>query len=264
MFASSLMNAYVLRRSKLNLPKSYTSFHFLENMLHQMTPEVAPPAVLQQAPEAHPAGLDKKGKVRKVEAPFWNSPKGAAFRLDGNDHWCEDANNAFFKLSEKTNEKGFFIRHELRRKCRWCNELTVFFCTKCQTPLCVGTCFKNFHTMQQINLPRYLVRVGNARVEIALPSRRPLTTATSCVTAAGKLYAVIRARNHLSNALLKTHCFKSPQAERHLVLPIANAGARPAAYFALARALRGAARGLRAVCNLSKSFHCQGVIKIRF
>jgi hypothetical protein len=83
----------------------------------------------------------------------------------------------------------------------------------------------------------------------------------SSTTAAGKLYALTRVRNHLLNELEITHFLKSPQAERHLVLPIANAGARPSAYFALARALRGAARSFRAVCNLSKSFHCQGVIK---
>ena len=126
-------------------------------MVKQMTPEVDAPAPPQEAPKVHPAGFDKKGKVRMVEAPFWNSPKGVAFRLDGLDHWCQDANNTFFKLSEKVNEKGFFIRHELRRKCRWCNELTVFFCTKCSAPLCVGVCFKNFHTIQQRNLPHYLV-----------------------------------------------------------------------------------------------------------
>jgi hypothetical protein len=157
MFAASLMNAYVLRRSKFKLPRTYTSFHFLENLLQQMTPEVRTPLPPQEAPKAHPAGLDHKGKVRMVEAPFWNSPKGAAFRLDGNNHWCEDANNTFFKLSKRTNEKGLFIRNELRRKCRWCNELTVYFCTKCHTPLCVGNCFKNFHTIPQINLPLYLV-----------------------------------------------------------------------------------------------------------
>ena len=65
----------------------------------------------------------------------------------------------------------------------------------------------------------------------------------------------------LSIKLAKTHCCNSPQAERHLVLPIANAGARPAAHFALARALRGAARSFRAVCNMTKSFHCQGIVK---
>ena len=80
-------------------------------------------------------------------------------------------------------------------------------------------------------------------------------------TAAGKLYAVIRVRNHLLNELAITIFLKSPQAERDLVLPIANAGSRPAAHFALARALRGAARSFRAVCNLTKSSHCQGIVK---
>ena len=143
------MNAYVLRRSKLNLPKKYTSFHFLENLLQQMTPpdEVPPPPAAQKA---HPAGYDRNGKVRAVEAPFWNGKAGKAFRLDGIDHWCEDANNAYFKLSKRTNASGIFIRNELRRKCRWCNEKTVYFCTKCMAPLCVGNCFKCFHTLERI------------------------------------------------------------------------------------------------------------------
>ena len=153
MFASALMNAYVLRRSKLKLPRTYTSFHFLENLLQQMTPQVAAPEPQPEAPKDHPAGLDKRGKPRMVEAPFWNTNKGAAFRLDGVDHWCEDAKNTCFKVSKKANDKGDFIRYELRRKCRWCNELTVFFCTKCSAALCVGICFKNFHTIRQINIP---------------------------------------------------------------------------------------------------------------
>ena len=70
----------------------------------------------------------------------------------------------------------------------------------------------------------------------------------SSTTAAGKLYAVIRFRNRFELSWQKTHFFNSLQAERHLVLPITNAGAHPAAHFALARALRGAARSLRAVC----------------
>ncbi len=44
-----------------------------------------------------------------------------------------------------------------------------------------------------------------------------------------------------------THFLKSPQAERHLVLPIANAGSRPAAHFARARASRGSALSPRSL-----------------
>ena len=156
MFASCIMNAYVLRRSKLNLPKTYTSFHFIENLLQQISPEVEPQKPQPEAAAVHPAGFDTRGRVRAVEAPFWNKRAGAAFRLDGKDHWCEDANNAYFPLSNKRNAGGVFIRNELRRKCRWCNELTVYFCTKCFAPLCVGNCFKCFHTIREIKLPNYV------------------------------------------------------------------------------------------------------------
>jgi hypothetical protein len=94
--------------------------------------------------------LDKKGKVRKVEAPFWNKNKAAAFRLDGKDHWIEDANNVYHNKSKRQNVKGIFIRNELRRVCRWCGDLTVYFCMKCAAPLCIGTCFKCFHTVRVI------------------------------------------------------------------------------------------------------------------
>jgi hypothetical protein len=130
MFASMLMNAYVLRQSKLKLPKAYSSFHFVEALLQQLAPETSPLQPLTP-PQAHPAGFDKKGRVRRVEAPFWSTPKGAAFRLDGKDHRCQDANNAYLKFSQRRNAAGEFIRNELRRRCRWCNDMTVYFCMKC-------------------------------------------------------------------------------------------------------------------------------------
>ena len=167
MFASILMNAYVLRRSKLKLQKTYTSFHFLEAILQQLAPEISLPHPQVEPPHAHPAGLDKKGQVRRVETPFWSKPKGAAFRLDGKDHWCQDANNVYLKFSQRQNDAGEFIRNELRRRCRWCNDLTVYFCMKCETPLCVGLCFQNFHTIREIKSTRYFVGNGDARIEIA-------------------------------------------------------------------------------------------------
>ena len=157
MFASMLMNAYVLRRSKLKLSKSYTSFTFIEALLQQLAPEDLPPQPQAAPPQVHPAGLDKKGQVFRVEAPFWSKPKGTAFRLDGKDHWCQDANNVYLKFSQRQNEAGEFIRNELRRRCRWCNDLTVYFCMKCETPLCVGLCFQNFHTIKEIKSPRCFV-----------------------------------------------------------------------------------------------------------
>ena len=149
MFASGLMNAYVLRRSKLNLPKTYSSLHFIENLLRQISPE-GQPEPQPEVSAVHPAGLDKNGKVRRVEAPFWNKAKAVAFRLDGKDHWCEDANNVYRRVSKRQNVKGTFIRNELRRVCRWCGDLTVYFCMKCAAPLCVGNCFKCFHTLERI------------------------------------------------------------------------------------------------------------------
>jgi hypothetical protein len=156
-FASMLMNAYVLRRSKLHLPKTYSSFHYIEALLQQLAPENLPPQPQEAPQHAHPAGLDNKGRVRRVEAPFWCTPKGAAFRLDGKDHWCQDANNVYLKFSQRQNNTGEFIRNELRRRCRWCNDLTVYFCMKCETPLCVGLCFKNFHTIKEIKSVRCFV-----------------------------------------------------------------------------------------------------------
>ncbi len=161
------MNAYVLRRSNLKLPKTYSSFHFLENILHQLSPETSLPQPHAEPPRDHPAGLNAKGQVRRVEAPFWSTPKGTAFRLDGKDHYCQDANNVYHKFSQRQNEAGEYTRNELRRRCRWCNDLTVYFCMKCETPLCVGLCFQNFHTIKEIKRTHYFVGIGDVRVEIA-------------------------------------------------------------------------------------------------
>ena len=150
MFASMLMNAYVLRRSKLKLPKSYSSFDFLANLLNQLSPEPTPLHDEETPVQEHPAGLDKAGNVRKVEAKFWSKPAATAWRLDNQDHWCQDANNTFVKISNRVSGKGTFTRNELRRKCRWCNDRTIYYCTKCKTPLCVGECFKLFHTKSKM------------------------------------------------------------------------------------------------------------------
>ena len=149
MFASMLMNAYVLRRSKLKLPKSYSSFDFLANLLNQLSPEPTPLHDEETPVQEHPAGLDKDGNDRKVEAKFWGTPAATAWRLDNKDHWCQDANKTFHKVSNRVGKKGF-IRNELRRKCRWCNERTVFYCTKCAAPLCIVECFKLFHTKSKM------------------------------------------------------------------------------------------------------------------
>lgn len=151
MISSMLMNAYVLRCSKLKLPKSYSSFNFISNWLEQVSPQPEPLQDEEAPNKEHPAGRDKKGKVRKVEAKFWNTRAAAAWRLDNEDHWCQDANNTFIKVSSRVNKKGEHKRNELRRKCRWCNERTVFYCTKCETPLCIGECFKLFHTKSKLH-----------------------------------------------------------------------------------------------------------------
>ena len=149
MFSSMLMNAYVLRRSKMKLPKSYSSFDFLSNWLLQVSPEPVPLQDEEAPVQGHPAGRDKSGGIRKVERKFWNRPLATAWRLDKQEHWCQDANNTFHKVSNRVGRKGF-IRNELRRKCRWCNERTVFYCTKCAAPLCIGECFISFHTKSKM------------------------------------------------------------------------------------------------------------------
>ena len=136
MFSSMLMNPYVLRQSHFKLPKSYSSFDFISEFLQEICPDEdkeeqttstplntprLPPRRQPHADRPHPAGYDNDGNVRRGEAPFWNSRAGTDFRLDGHDHWCQDANNIYHPLSTRTNKDGKIIRNELRRKCRWCN-----------------------------------------------------------------------------------------------------------------------------------------------
>jgi hypothetical protein len=144
------MNAFVLKKLKQELPKTYSSFDFITEFLQEVCPDGESVEQTQTLPTQHQHPAMKKGKVRAVERPFWSKPAGRAFRMDGIDHWIEDAKNVYFKISEKCNDKGERIRNELRRQCRWCGDKTVYFCTKCQAPLCVGNCFRHFHTVKDI------------------------------------------------------------------------------------------------------------------
>jgi hypothetical protein len=148
MFSSMLMNAYVLRKLKLNLPNSYSSFDFITEFISVACPDDESVEQPRQMQEQHPA--TKNGKVPAVERPFWSSPAGRAWRMDGVDHWLEDAKRVYYKVSNWQNDKGELIRSELRRLCRWCGDKTIYFCTKCQAPLCISPCFRNFHTIKCI------------------------------------------------------------------------------------------------------------------
>jgi hypothetical protein len=73
------------------------------------------------------------------------------------------------------------------------------------------------------------------------------TIDSSPTTTAGKNAVVISFRNRFRDQMVLSNTSDFLQAERHLVLPMANAGVRRTAHYALARALCAAARGFRAV-----------------
>jgi len=144
MISSMMSNALVLFKSKRKVKGEYSIFDFISEYLEEVAPlPVQPEHHSPQRPLEHPAKRSD-GKVPKVKASFWSKAPGTAWRMDGKDHWLEDANNDYH------NKRANGIRIDLRRKCRWCNEETVYYCTKCQTALCLRNCFKSFHTIAEL------------------------------------------------------------------------------------------------------------------
>jgi hypothetical protein len=162
MFSSMMMNAFILKKTlktkRYKLPSQYSSFDFIEEYLEEVCPiskelegHKSSSSASHVARSCHPAGLDHKGEIRKVRASFWSKAAGREWRLDGKDHYPQDAKNVWFKLSSRVSEvNNKVIRNELRRNCHYCNERTVYFCTKCDVPLCIGTCFSDFHTKNKL------------------------------------------------------------------------------------------------------------------
>jgi hypothetical protein len=162
MFSSMMMNAFLLKTNqkapRYKVPKHYSSFDFIAEYLEQVCP--APPSADLQpmspkaakSPlDAHPAGIGKNGKLRKFKASLWTKRPGLLWRLDGDGHYSQDANNLYDKVTGNFSAtSGKKIRFELRRNCHYCNERTVYLCTKCNAPLCLGACFANFHTKNKL------------------------------------------------------------------------------------------------------------------
>jgi hypothetical protein len=154
MFASMLMNAFVLRKtlktSAYKLPKVYTCFDFISEFLEEVCPaKVAaemPDAAPKSVQSVHPQKLLPSGRIKKCKRSFWGKPAGKQWRLDGNDHIQQDTSKWYDQYTGKINATtGNKVRCEMRRKCICCGKRTVYFCTKCHAALCLGNCFYNFH-----------------------------------------------------------------------------------------------------------------------
>lgn len=161
MFSSMVINAFTLKCLKEKRKKlhKYSEFDFITEYLDEVAPLRDDDDVVICAPLIHPATYTLSNgtiKVHKVKRPFWEAPAGAAWRLDGKRHYSQDANKVYAKFSTKSNGQtqlnmqGNTIRKNLRRNCRYCNKDTVYFCTKCETALCLGTCFERFHTKKKL------------------------------------------------------------------------------------------------------------------
>jgi hypothetical protein len=164
MFSSMVINAFTLKCLKEKRKKlhKYSEFDFLTEYLDEVAPlngcdnaddELLTPLTI------HPATYTKAdgtAAIRKVKRPFWDSPAGSRWRLDGKAHYSQDSNKMYSHFSRKANGQtrlnvhGNTIRLNLRRNCRYCNADTVYLCTKCVTPLCLGNCFERFHTKKKL------------------------------------------------------------------------------------------------------------------
>lgn len=158
MFSSMMMNAFLLK--KLNksvrpkVSKRYSSFDFIEEYLEEVCPvsgNAKNADGREQPAQVHPAGFTSNGQIRKFKASIWTKPAGKQWRLDGQGHYTQDANNLFTNKTDVVSAtSGKVIRRELRRNCHYCNERTVYLCTKCNAPLCLGVCFETFHTKSKL------------------------------------------------------------------------------------------------------------------
>jgi len=167
MFASCMMNAFVLKRFARKDKKRFTEFDFIAEYLKEVCPPPVAPLDQVAPEEKHPAYDPKTKKARRVKAGFWRTPEGTRWRLSGRDHWSQSANNVFPILSDRLNDDNEPIRYNLRRNCRVCNTPTVYFCTKCETPVCIGACFIAFHTKSKLGkLPRSVRSIGKPRRSI--------------------------------------------------------------------------------------------------
>jgi hypothetical protein len=161
MFSSMVTNAFTLKCLKEKRKKlhKYSEFDFITEYLDEVAPLRDDDDTVICAPLIHPATYTLSNgtiKIHKVKRPFWEAPAGAAWRLDGKRHYSQDANKVYAKFSTQPNGQtqlnmqGNTIRKNLRRNCRYCNKDTVYFCTKCDTALCLGTCFERFHTKKKL------------------------------------------------------------------------------------------------------------------
>ena len=134
--------------------KRYSSFDFIEEYLEEVCPaldKAKDADVSEQPAQVHPAGLTSEGRIRKFKASLWKKPAGKRWRLDGQGHYTQDANNLFTNVTDNVSAtSGKVIRRELRRNCHYCNDRTVYLCTKCNAPLCLGVCFEHFHTKSKL------------------------------------------------------------------------------------------------------------------
>ena len=162
MFSSMMINAYTLKCLKdkrTKKTKRYSEFDFIAEYLACAAPLPVSDVEDDVVPIVHPATFmqaDGTTAVRKSKRPFWEAAPGTAWRLDGMAHYSQDANNVYPQFSNaangqtRQNKAGKTIRLNLRRNCRCCNKDTVYFCTKCKTPLCLGNCFVLFHTKKKL------------------------------------------------------------------------------------------------------------------
>lgn len=159
MFASMLMNAFVLRQTlktdAFKLPKVYTCFDFISEFLEEVCPVLAPAdtsVIPDIAPVmVHPQKLHRDGKIKTCKPSFWAKKAGMQWRLDGVGHVNHDSTKCFDPQTGKVNATtGNKIRAELRRKCICCGTRTVYFCYKCKAALCLGKCFYMFHNENKL------------------------------------------------------------------------------------------------------------------
>jgi len=145
------MNAYVLYKlhdqaNYKKLPPDYSSLEFICDWLD----EVISAAADDIAPSSDSNDDVPVLQYKQHRYKWWKGDVGTSLRLNTRVyHSLEHAGNVYMK--NIVGEEGS-QRLDLRRECMCCGERTVYFCSVCNVPLCIGNCCKVFHTSAK--LPR--------------------------------------------------------------------------------------------------------------
>ncbi len=146
-----IVNAFVLY--KLNddakdaahktLPAQYSVMDFINDWLEEGDEDEASDASVDNADNAADDNDADHPSYKAHRRKWWQGPEGTAVRMNNRFHALQYAGNTYSHYSDID---GVRKRDDLRRKCMFCGERTLYYCDACMVPLCLGVCNHRFHS----------------------------------------------------------------------------------------------------------------------